>query len=65
MCPDAASASGRARQALKLGITSSETWPVGYGLLIVEQIAALYYKEGKYGPAASVVIRGLDSRWVL
>ena len=26
------------------------------------QIAALYYKEGKYGPAASVVIRGLDSR---
>ena len=51
------------KQALKLGINSSETWPVGYGLLIVEQMAALYYKEGKYGPAATVVIRGLDSRW--
>jgi hypothetical protein len=30
---------------------------VGYGKLIIEQMAALYSKEGRYGPAATILIR--------
>ena len=45
------------KYALKFGLNTAETWPVGYGMLIVEQMAALYYKEGHYGPAATLLIR--------
>ena len=51
------------KQALKFGLNTSETWPVGYGKFIVEQIASLYAKEGRYGPAASMLIRGLESSY--
>jgi predicted negative regulator of RcsB-dependent stress response len=36
---------------------------VGYGKFIVEQIASLYAKEGRYAPAASMLIRGLESSY--
>ncbi len=45
------------KYALKFGLNTAETWPVGYGMLMVEQMATLYYKEGQYGPAASLLIR--------
>jgi predicted Zn-dependent protease len=51
------------KQALKFGLNTSETWPVGYGKFIVEQIASLYAKEGRYAPAASMLIRGLESSY--
>jgi hypothetical protein len=50
-----------ARASLDKNATTLECL-AGLDRLDALQIAALYYKEGKYGPAASVVIRGLDSR---
>jgi hypothetical protein len=49
------------KQALKFGLTTQETWPIGYSKLLVEQVAALYYKQGLYSGAASILIRGLET----
>ena len=48
-------------KALHFGLTASETWPVGYGQLILEQIATLYAREGNYASAIAALTRGLES----